>query len=591
MAGLVKDLRRTDCVRLSIAGKSTDDHSVMELFALNQTRMPDLSASAKARDDSKGKPFDVGKADAKAKAERIDNKDVEVKTRQPNAGSNKPDSIDRKSDLRKPKVEKVSAKELAQVTTQLADKLNASAFAATPTAAPVPASTKPPVSTTAAGETSKAPDQPVADVVSPTAADSVNLAELSAAARKPVLSWPPPPRSTVTPPTAKQVGLDRKAPAQDPLVDVSAPEVQPSAHEVPSPVANPMSRLTPDEIAAMIKRSGQKPVDAKSDVAPTFVQSTDVIQVQVTGVSTTVVGQTPDPSQILNAAADVFASSSAAGSQPPVSDPGVQVQPPAPGVQGKSDPKAVAKRAFGDDQPKTPSTTAAGSARERRHHEEGVSVLSQGGEDHPIFIKSGREKGDQMESPSDASPDSAATTEFTAPTVRQPVLSHSGNQSNDVKSPLTKADLNATIRQAADRIDLLAATRAKNGVVVHLQPAHLGSITLTVKSTGGAIETEISASNENVRTALEQNHSMLSHALEQKGYQLESVTVKAHADAAQTGSSTHNDHRQQAQQQQSQSQSAADHRMSYRSPGIGTSAAAASARYTSAKSTGVDYWI
>lgn len=81
------------------------------------------------------------------------------------------------------------------------------------------------------------------------------------------------------------------------------------------------------------------------------------------------------------------------------------------------------------------------------------------------------------------------------------------------------------LRQVADHIEMLAAIRPKDGVTIHLHPAELGSIVLTVRSSGTAVEAQISASNDSVRQALSQRQSQLSQALGDRGLTLTRVSV------------------------------------------------------------------
>jgi hypothetical protein len=154
--------------------------------------------------------------------------------------------------------------------------------------------------------------------------------------------------------------------------------------------------------------------------------------------------------------------------------------------------------------------------------------------------------------------------------------------------PITRTDLNLVVRQITDRMELMAATRPRNGVTVQLQPAHLGNITMTIKSLAGGIEANISASNDNVRSALEQNRAMLGQSLAERGIRLDNVQVTAQAQ--QTPNSTQ---RQAGQQPQQQAQHQAAHAGSGGFAGLGgdVSMTTHQARQTVRNVDGVDLWI
>ena len=101
---------------------------------------------------------------------------------------------------------------------------------------------------------------------------------------------------------------------------------------------------------------------------------------------------------------------------------------------------------------------------------------------------------------------------------------------------LSVANRELVIRQVADRIELLAAARSNNGVVIHLEPRDLGSITLVIKNQGESVNAQLYASHDHVRTALQQGRAQLGQSLEQRGIQLASVSVGSQSDFKQGGS-------------------------------------------------------
>ncbi len=97
-------------------------------------------------------------------------------------------------------------------------------------------------------------------------------------------------------------------------------------------------------------------------------------------------------------------------------------------------------------------------------------------------------------------------------------------------------DRAALVRQVADKLQALAASRSKEGVVVQLAPKALGSITLTLKNLGSGMEAHIAASDEHVRKALEQSRPDLIQSMQTRGYQVSSVTVSAQTSGSTDGS-------------------------------------------------------
>lgn len=142
-----------------------------------------------------------------------------------------------------------------------------------------------------------------------------------------------------------------------------------------------------------------------------------------------------------------------------------------------------------------------------------------------------------------------ATTETKAATaVEAPKAADAANN----------VDRTQLVRQVSDRIQLLAATRPKEGVVVHLDPPDMGSLSLIVKAGVHGVDASISASNDHVRKALEQSRSELGQSLQNRGITLNSVNVTSQnpGNGQGQGSSMSMDAqtaRQQHNQQQGQS--------------------------------------
>lgn len=114
---------------------------------------------------------------------------------------------------------------------------------------------------------------------------------------------------------------------------------------------------------------------------------------------------------------------------------------------------------------------------------------------------------------------------------------------------LSAGEVDTVVKQVSERMQMLAASRPKGGVTIHLNPDSLGQITIVVKTAGQAVETLMTASDERVREALDQNHSRLIEAMDRSGYQLQAVTV-----SSQSGNASQHDSSRQWTQSNPQGQ-------------------------------------
>jgi hypothetical protein len=149
---------------------------------------------------------------------------------------------------------------------------------------------------------------------------------------------------------------------------------------------------------------------------------------------------------------------------------------------------------------------------------------------------------------------------------------------------VTQTDLKAVIKQVSDRIEILAA-RPREAVTIHLKPQDLGTITLTVKAVGNLIDTQIAASDQGVRQALEQNHSHLAASLEQRGFTVNQISV-SNTSGLNTETQARHQQNQQQQQPNQQARQATTHQF-----GTNVPTDLAQARQFARKATGVDLWI
>ncbi len=116
---------------------------------------------------------------------------------------------------------------------------------------------------------------------------------------------------------------------------------------------------------------------------------------------------------------------------------------------------------------------------------------------------------------------------------------------------VNSAQADQIIRQTSDRIALLAVARSHEAVTIHLSPPDLGDLTLVVRSAGGKVDADITATNDSVRQALQQHAGQLGHSLSQRGLVLTSVNVGTLGKHSPEGDSTarHNGHAHTNQQQ------------------------------------------
>jgi flagellar hook-length control protein FliK len=154
----------------------------------------------------------------------------------------------------------------------------------------------------------------------------------------------------------------------------------------------------------------------------------------------------------------------------------------------------------------------------------------------PTHESSSTKHAGEVKSETSHSPISAS-----AATGRQMGFQHPSGQSGDSQPKPEKPD-NLSQHQAMDRRTLMAsvvnkfetmmAARPRNGVVVQLSPKALGNITVTLKTSGKSVETQIAASHPEVRQALSNSRPELARAIEDRGYTVAGVTVDSQGDQA-----------------------------------------------------------
>jgi flagellar hook-length control protein FliK len=165
----------------------------------------------------------------------------------------------------------------------------------------------------------------------------------------------------------------------------------------------------------------------------------------------------------------------------------------------------------------------------------------------------------------------------------------SATKTGAVKAPtgvteLQGLDRTALVKQVADKMQAIAASRSKDGVIVQLAPKALGTITVTLKTAGSGMDAHLVASNDQVRKALEQSRPDLVQTMGNRGYKLTTVTV------SQESASTTSGNKQQLPNQQRQSTQTRQTAVAT-NPSESVSTAMAADRPSSAQSAGVDLWI
>lgn len=195
--------------------------------------------------------------------------------------------------------------------------------------------------------------------------------------------------------------------------------------------------------------------------------------------------------------------------------------------------------------------------------------------------------------------DGSATSSSTAtPTDTQTTSTSTSSTTGVTNVDASKAhsvDRVMLVRQVADKMELLAATHPKDGVVIHLEPANLGSLTVTLKQTAAGVDAQMSASNEHVRKALQESRTDLTTAMQQRGIEMKSISVStstATGNGSGNGSSSFGTDSQTNQQARNQSQQSQNSYASTRdrltsSDGTTTE----ENRRVQVRSSGLDVWI
>lgn len=84
----------------------------------------------------------------------------------------------------------------------------------------------------------------------------------------------------------------------------------------------------------------------------------------------------------------------------------------------------------------------------------------------------------------------------------------------------------AVIKQTIDRIEDMAIHKPLSQMTIRLNPDNLGEISVTIKTMGAKSDAEISVTNDKVMVAMQESKQQLSNTIEQKGLNLNSLTLQ-----------------------------------------------------------------
>lgn len=88
--------------------------------------------------------------------------------------------------------------------------------------------------------------------------------------------------------------------------------------------------------------------------------------------------------------------------------------------------------------------------------------------------------------------------------------------------------VNENVKRIADHIEQMAASGKSGTVTIHLRPAELGTVSLTVRTMGLKVDAEVAATHDGLAAALMEHRSDLSKAIEAQGLSLGQVLVGHH---------------------------------------------------------------
>ena len=90
-----------------------------------------------------------------------------------------------------------------------------------------------------------------------------------------------------------------------------------------------------------------------------------------------------------------------------------------------------------------------------------------------------------------------------------------------------QVDVNASVRDFADRVEAASLARASRNFTMTLHPPEAGTIEVAVKAAGQVLNIEVVASDNDVQTQLDRNRNEFVQAVEQKGMTVQTFSVSA----------------------------------------------------------------
>jgi|GEM_PF-7124340 len=205
------------------------------------------------------------------------------------------------------------------------------------------------------------------------------------------------------------------------------------------------------------------------------------------------------------------------------------------------------------DAPEAPKETAANTAQQDTGKDTPKDSKAQTTQD----VKVAAPKAQVKDEPAPVDPVDKDTTTPTVQAAPTREVTTSGTAPAKADAPLAPKEVDLVVKQVADRMQMLAAARPKNGVTIHLSPDDLGTVTVVIKAVGQQVSTDLFASDDRVRNALDQNQTRLSDALGSRGFQLQSVSVSqqsSHSTYSQNQQNSQGSQNQQATQNQTNGQ-------------------------------------
>lgn len=106
---------------------------------------------------------------------------------------------------------------------------------------------------------------------------------------------------------------------------------------------------------------------------------------------------------------------------------------------------------------------------------------------------------------------------------------HSVSPSTPENRPMQRIETRPLLNTVIERLQEALENRREKTITIQLDPPELGKLSVTVRTQGHRVETEILVSHPDVRTVLEANREQLVHALNSRGLHLGGMHIGAQA--------------------------------------------------------------